>query len=378
MVIKLSKEQVKSLYQTSLMKDFPDNERKPLSVMLKSMDQGVYECLGIVEEDEIRGYAFFVKNGNDYLFDYLAVIGENRNRGVGAEFLKYIAEYFKDADSVIGEVEDPLFAKNEEDRKLQKRRLAFYLRNGYEDTGVRAVAFGANFIILKLKNQINHTIPEIERLYKIHYKSFLPKLTYWRHVKIKEPVSVGTQKKPENSVPNGTPNGTRIFLREMTEDDFEAMNRVIGDDENMKHYPHSFDEEKVRAWIERNQKRYQDFGFGLWAVCLKETGELIGDCGLTMQVINGEIKPEIGYHIRRDLHRQGYGKEAAIAVRDWTFEHTPFRVIYTYMKYTNEASSATAVSWGCRQVDEFEDEKNKITKVYAITREEWEKLKEEK
>ena len=53
-------------------------------------------------------------------------------------------------------------------------------------------------------------------------------------------------------------------------------------------------------WIERNVNRYRKDGFGLWAVCLKDTGELIGDCGLTLQNIHGEILPEIGYHIRRD------------------------------------------------------------------------------
>ena len=57
-------------------------------------------------------------------------------------------------------------------------------------------------------------------------------------------------------------------------------------------------------------------GFGLWAVCLKETGEMIGDCGLTMQFINHTIKPEIGYHIRKDYQRNGYAKEAAIVMRE--------------------------------------------------------------
>ena len=85
------------------------------------------------------------------------------------------------------------------------------------------------------------------------------------------------------------------------------------------------------------------FGFRLWAVCLKETGEMIGDCGLTMQQINGKIKPEIGYHMRKDQQKKGY---------------------------TNEASCKTAISYGCKQVDEFEDDENEITKVYAISREE--------
>ena len=84
-----------------------------------------------------------------------------------------------------------------------------------------------------------------------------------------------------------------------------------------------------------------------------------------------QIKPEIGYHIRADKQRNGFAKEAAIAVRDWTFNNTPFNVIYSYMKHTNEPSVKTAVSYGCKQVDEFKDDVNEITKVFAISRDEW-------
>ena len=163
----------------------------------------------------------------------------------------------------------------------------------------------------------------------------------------------------------------RLLLREMTEEDFSALYKVLADSDIMKYYPYVFDENRVRNWISRNIERYRVFGFGLWAVCLKETGEMIGDCGLTMQLVNGEIKPEIGYHIRCDKQRNGYAKEAAIAVRDWTFDNTQFNIVYSYMKHTNEPSYKTAVSYGCKQVDEYKNDVNEITKVFAITREEW-------
>ena len=128
----------------------------------------------------------------------------------------------------------------------------------------------------------------------------------------------------------------RLYLREMSMDDFDALYAVLSDREIMQHYPYIFDEERVRGWIERNMNRYKDNGFGLWAVCLKETGEMIGDCGLTLQNIEGEMLPEIGYHIRRDQQRKGYAKEAAAAVRDWAFKNTEYPAIYSYCKYTND------------------------------------------
>lgn len=163
----------------------------------------------------------------------------------------------------------------------------------------------------------------------------------------------------------------RLLLREMTEEDLGSLCKILTDPHTMEHYPAAFDEAGVRNWILVNQERYRNLGFGLWAVCLKDTGEMIGDCGLTMQLINGQIKPEIGYHIRSDKQRRGFAREAAAAVRDWTFENTPFNTVYSYMKHTNEPSARTAVSYGCRQVEEFADPVNEITKVFAISREEW-------
>lgn len=167
----------------------------------------------------------------------------------------------------------------------------------------------------------------------------------------------------------------RLVLREMAEQDFESLLQILSDPETMRHYPKPFDGAKVHDWIAWNQENYRVFGFGLWAVTLKETGELIGDCGITMQNIAGRIKPEIGYHIRKDQQRKGYAKEAARACRDWAFENTPFNMLFSYMKYTNVGSYSTAVSNGMGFLEEYEDEVNTLTKVYRITREEWNRLK---
>lgn len=164
-----------------------------------------------------------------------------------------------------------------------------------------------------------------------------------------------------------------LFLREMKETDFDALYKILADSDIMQHYPYTFDDRRVKGWINKNKERYKIFGFGLWAVCLKETGEMIGDCGLTMQLINGQTMPEIGYHIRKDRQKNGCAKEAAIAVRDWAFKNTPFNIVCSYMSSENEASYKTAISYGCKQIDEFEDE-NGLAKVFAVSRAEWVQL----
>ena len=135
----------------------------------------------------------------------------------------------------------------------------------------------------------------------------------------------------------------RLILRDYTIADYAALYEILSDPETMQHYPSPFDEKRTRDWIQWNLDNYRKDGFGLWAVTLKETDEFIGDCGITLQNIDGEMLPEIGYHIHKAHWRKGYGSEAAKAVRNWVFQHTKYNAVYSYMKYTNEASYRTAM-----------------------------------
>jgi RimJ/RimL family protein N-acetyltransferase len=170
----------------------------------------------------------------------------------------------------------------------------------------------------------------------------------------------------------------RLILREYTMDDFDALYEIMSDPETMQHYPAPLDQARTRRWIEWNLENYQKYGWGLCALVLKETGEFICDCGITLQDIDGQLLPEIGYHIHKKYWRRGFAKEAARAVRDWVFENTDYDKIYSYMKYTNVASYSTALANGMKKVKEYPDPKNEISYAYAITRREWEELKKKK
>ena len=167
----------------------------------------------------------------------------------------------------------------------------------------------------------------------------------------------------------------RLLLREFIPEDFPALFQILSDPETMQHYPQPFDAQRTKGWIEWNLQNYKEYGFGLWAVILKETNEFIGDCGLTLQNIDGDILPEIGYHIHKKYWRRGFGSEAAGAVRDWAFEHTEYDRLYSYMKYTNIGSYSTAIAIGMKKIKEYPDAKNRISYAYAITRMEWNALK---
>ena len=167
----------------------------------------------------------------------------------------------------------------------------------------------------------------------------------------------------------------RLILREYTQEDFDGLYAILSDPVTMQHYPKPYDAAGTQRWLDWSFSNYKTYGFGLWAIELKETGEFIGDCGITMQPIDGQQLPEIGYHIHNNHWRKGYGKEAASAVRNWAFENRDFDCLYSYMKYTNVASYSTARSIGMTKIKEYPDEQDGILYVYRITREEWANLR---
>ncbi|WP_026492605.1 GNAT family N-acetyltransferase [Butyrivibrio sp. XPD2002] len=164
----LQRGEITTIYQERLVHDFIKDELKKLSIILKAVDNGVYECLGLFDDSRIIGYAFLVKQGMSYLVDYLAVYPEYRNKGIGSEIIKMLRDYMAGAGLIILEVEDPVYSKDRDLKELQTRRIGFYERNGCTDTGLRARCFGVPFIILALENS---SIRSKEKLWEI-YRSF--------------------------------------------------------------------------------------------------------------------------------------------------------------------------------------------------------------
>lgn len=185
----LGREEITEIYNTKMIYDFPPMELKPLPRILDAYDKNLYECYALTDDEnnskDVLGYAFFVKMDNHFLFDYFAVTKDKRNGGLGSTFLGLLRQKFADSDSVIGEVEDPDYAENEEARDLQTRRLNFYLRNGYINTGIKVLMFGVDYIVLEMDLGKNHDNDTIARLYEAHYKAMLPEEMYKEKVKIK-------------------------------------------------------------------------------------------------------------------------------------------------------------------------------------------------
>ena len=134
----------------------------------------------------------------------------------------------------------------------------------------------------------------------------------------------------------------RLYLREMTREDFPLLCNHLQDEEVMYAFEHAYSDAEVWEGIEKQFQRYKEYGFGIWAVILKENEELIGQCGLSMQPCEDREVLEIGYIFQKEHWHKGYATEAAVACREYAFEKLYADEVFSLIRDTNIASQNVA------------------------------------
>lgn len=143
----------------------------------------------------------------------------------------------------------------------------------------------------------------------------------------------------------------RLYFREMKQSDFNSLCKILQDEETMYAYEGAFTDAEVQEWLDRQISRYQKWDFGLWAVILKETDEMIGQCGLTMQPWKNDEVLEIGYLFQRAFWHKGYAIEAAKACKKYAFENLNANEVCSIIRDTNTSSQNVAIRNGMTVAD---------------------------
>lgn len=138
----------------------------------------------------------------------------------------------------------------------------------------------------------------------------------------------------------------RLILREMTAADVRDLAEMLLDPAVMYAYEHTFSMQEVWEWLERQRTRYRRDGFGLWAAVLRQTGEMVGQAGLTWQPCEGEMVLEIGYLLKRRHWHRGYAREAAGACKVYAFNALGAEAAHSVIKPDNLSSIRVARAIG--------------------------------
>ncbi|MFY9557499.1 MAG: GNAT family N-acetyltransferase [Blastocatellia bacterium] len=119
----------------------------------------------------------------------------------------------------------------------------------------------------------------------------------------------------------------RLLLRMFTPDDLDDLSRIYADAEVMKYLSgHRLTREQTAGWLDYFLSGWEQYGFGWWAVVSKESGELIGHCGLQFIHVTPEV--EVTYGLAKGHWRLGLASEAGRACLRYGFEVLKLDRIY--------------------------------------------------
>ena len=139
----------------------------------------------------------------------------------------------------------------------------------------------------------------------------------------------------------------RLRARRLTLDDIDNWMDFIQGENSLDFF--NFvkpDRESCEWWIKRQLKRYEDDGFGLMALIIKETGEMAGQCGLLKQELEGKPEIEIGYSLIPRFRGFGYATEAARAFKELAFHNNLSDSIISIIHIDNLKSQKVAENNG--------------------------------
>jgi RimJ/RimL family protein N-acetyltransferase len=136
----------------------------------------------------------------------------------------------------------------------------------------------------------------------------------------------------------------RLRFRRMVMTDLDHITALLLAFDPMRgDRPPSTRDDAVR-WIEWQERNYAEHDFGLWVIETHE-GEFVGDCGLTMQDVEGTPHVEVGYHLLTEQRRLGYATEAARSVRDLAAARGVEHLV-AIIRPENTASQGVALNLG--------------------------------
>ncbi len=165
----------------------------------------------------------------------------------------------------------------------------------------------------------------------------------------------------------------RLRLREWRAGDpadTDALLAILSDPETLKLWPFLFDRDGVEDWIARAVDCYREHGYGRVAVELRDTGEVIGDCGLNPSAIDDWSYVDLGwiFHVRH--HGNGYAIEASRAIIDHAFNVLNLPELVAHMAEEHHASRRVAERLGMTysHTQAYAFNLNKLHTFYRLTR----------
>ena len=177
----------------------------------------------------------------------------------------------------------------------------------------------------------------------------------------------------------------RLLLRGWTDADRPVFAALNADPEVMVSLGPPLTREASDAFVDRIAANLERDGYGLWAVEVRGSGELVGFTGLARQTFEAPFNPstEVGWRLVRSAWGHGYATEAARAALVVAFEQLGLDEVVSMTTRVNERSQRVMRRLGMTrsESDDYEQERFPVghplrpAVLHRLTRARWESLR---
>ena len=156
----------------------------------------------------------------------------------------------------------------------------------------------------------------------------------------------------------------RLLLRKYTVADIVDLHALLSDSVTMQYWPAPFTEEGSAQWLHNNLKRYEEQGFGRWAMVEKASGRFIGDCGIVLSELDNQMEHDLGYIVDKAYWGMGLATEAAKACKEYGARELHLHRLCANMAFDHIASQRVAENIGMTRVKEYCNKRNRDILTY--------------
>jgi ribosomal-protein-alanine N-acetyltransferase len=134
----------------------------------------------------------------------------------------------------------------------------------------------------------------------------------------------------------------RLKLRRWDEADREPFAEINADPLVMECFPAPLSRSQSDDLVEKIEAGFEAHGYGLWALELRSSGELIGFTGLASPELEAHFTPavEIGWRLARSAWGHGYATEAGQAALGFASEEAGLTEVVSFTSTGNVRSRA--------------------------------------
>ena len=147
----------------------------------------------------------------------------------------------------------------------------------------------------------------------------------------------------------------RLGFRMWEESDKEPFSKMNANGEVMKYFPKTLEPKESDKFVHRIEEHFNDNGYGLWVVEIKDSKEFIGTIGFLIASFEAEFTPcvEIGWRLDNKYWNKGYATEGAKACLEYGFNELNFNRVYSFTAVINKPSENVMKKIGLKKIGEF-------------------------